>query len=188
MAAPTPSASTPPPFLPDALASLVISTYLSLPKSHHPSVRSNGVREWTPLAGIALSRPSSSSSSLLPPELLLISLGAGSKVLPVTKKSRCGDVVNDLHAEVLAARGARRWFVEEVRRCKHGAGGGWLVRREGEGQKWRLGEGVEVVMYVSTLPCESDGRLNGRDGGRVVSLSSPRRERADSRPIVLDRL
>lgn len=138
--------------LADDLASLVISTYLSLPNSHKPSIRSNGVREWTPLAGIALSRP---TTGLLPPELLLISLGAGSKVLPTSKKSKCGDVVNDLHAEVLAGRGARRWLLDELDRCEVDGGQGWLERAETGKARWRLGESVEMLMYVSTLPCES---------------------------------
>ncbi|KAL7409970.1 adenosine deaminase/editase [Mrakia frigida] len=148
------------------LASLVIQTHLSLPSSHRPALRTNGVREWTPLAGIALSRSSPSSGQQ---QLLLISLGAGSKVLPTSKKSKCGDLVNDLHAEVLAARGARRWLAEEVGRCltppslpSAGTPGDlwksdWIelrARMDGNSSKWKLKEGVEMVMYVSTLPCE----------------------------------
>jgi len=82
----------------------------------------------------------------------------------------CGDLVNDLHAEVLAARGARRWLAEEVGRCLNSAasstenvgetwGSDWVELGDGldgKSRKWKLKEGVEMVMYVSTLPCELD--------------------------------
>jgi tRNA-specific adenosine deaminase 1 len=143
--------------LPSQLASLVVEIYLALPSSHHPLPRSNGTREWTPLAGIAL-------SSLCQQQLLLISIGAGSKVLPTSKKSTSGDVLNDLHAEVLAARGARRWLLEEVARCSSSEGAEdpyqslWIQKSslsDGPG-KWTLKQGVTMEMYVSTLLCELD--------------------------------
>ncbi|CED82185.1 tRNA-specific adenosine deaminase 1 [Phaffia rhodozyma] len=134
---------------PDIVASLVVETYLSFPASCVPSKRSNGVQEWTPLAGVVLSRTTDSS-----PILKLISVGAGSKVVPTIRKSARGDIVNDLHAEILSIRGARRWILEEVGRCLNGADDDWLEQITKEGRvKWKLKTGVQVHMYISTLPC-----------------------------------
>jgi hypothetical protein len=40
--------------LADAVALLVVDTYSSLPKAGKPSVRPNGIAEWTILAGLVV--------------------------------------------------------------------------------------------------------------------------------------
>lgn len=97
-----------------------------------------------------------------------ISLGTGTKTTPFESlKGTPGDVLHDLHAEVLARRGARRWLAQRIAletQCeKRGepSSGGILdgippiLVRDPETQSWKLKEGIKVWWYVSTLPCES---------------------------------
>lgn len=137
--------------LASSLATLVTSTHALLPKPLLPLVRSNGVPEWVALAGVAL------ASSRSPAELRLVSLGAGSKVLSVDRRSTLGDVVNDMHAEVLAVRGARRWLAEEILRAVEGGGESeWMEKSRDGGReaKWKMKDGVRCSLYISTMPCE----------------------------------
>ncbi|KAG9050016.1 hypothetical protein FS837_007995, partial [Tulasnella sp. UAMH 9824] len=143
----------------DAIAQLCISAYLGLPKSFHPAPRSNGTPQWCILAGIVLSKPTtfSSSDSFLPsiePDCLkCISLGTGTKCLPEVKLPPNGDLLHDSHAEVLARRGAIRWLYEEIVRWKQGQGSSDWIERDEEHGLFDLKRGVQVHMYVSTLPC-----------------------------------
>lgn len=167
------------PSLADRIAAIVIERYLALPSSQRPQLRSNGVQEWTPLAGIVLVSPSGNETEL-------VSLGAGSKVLPTGQRSASGDLVNDLHAEVIAIRGARRWLLEEVRRllAVGNKTGRWLTQGRAGG-KWRLLDGVSLHIYVSCLPCESLGRMvtsdclvyhpDSLDSLRLISLQAEMR-------------
>jgi hypothetical protein len=104
--------------LPDTIASAAIGLHTSLPKKFKPVIRSSGVPEWTILAAIYLSIPSSSPSHAT--TILPISLGTGVKVLPSTKLPPLGDTVHDCHAEILARRGLKKWMMEEVVRLVRG--------------------------------------------------------------------
>ncbi|KAI0751461.1 hypothetical protein C8Q80DRAFT_1099847 [Daedaleopsis nitida] len=87
--------------------------------------------------------------------LQVISLGTGSKCLPASRLPKCGDALHDSHAEVLARRGAIRWFLEEIARiCATPAlacASPWISR--GADGKFALRDGVTLVMYISTIPC-----------------------------------
>jgi hypothetical protein len=179
------AASASPLSLPDTLASLAHHHHGSLPSSHHPQIRTDPscTREWTPLAALFLFHP----SQPLQPEL--ISLGAGSKVVPTSKRKEGGKQVWDMHAEMLAVRGGRRFLLDEVGRATMGVEeeglrerSRWIERgAKGEG-RWRLREGVEMHLYISTLPCESfllDGlrRLSRTDqSGRCPCSRSKERD------------
>ena len=67
-----------------------------------------------------------------------------------------GNTVHDSHAEVLARRGAVRWFLEEIHRTKtpDSSGSGSLWIHEISQGKFALRPDVLVHLYVSTLPCE----------------------------------
>ncbi|KDN50022.1 hypothetical protein RSAG8_01358, partial [Rhizoctonia solani AG-8 WAC10335] len=118
---------------PDRVARACIDEYTRHPE-FWPAPRSNGVPQFTVLAGIALYNRASR-------RLECVSLGTGSKCLPATKLPRSGEALHDSHAEVLARRAAARWFYQQL-----GQESEWVV---GTG----LREGVDVWMYVSTLPC-----------------------------------
>ncbi len=120
----------------DDVASLVLSTYAGL-KFKPPD------GQFTILAGFVLSDGETAK---------VISLGTGSKCLPATRLSRNGDALHDSHAEVLARRGAVRWFLEEISRsCDATSGSRWISR--GSDAKYELKVDVRLDMYISTVPC-----------------------------------
>jgi tRNA-specific adenosine deaminase 1 len=126
---------------PDSLALLVLEQYSSLRFQLPP-------QQYTILAGFVLARFSSKIYKI-------ISIGTGSKCLPVTRLSPLGDSLNDSHAEVLARRGAVRWFLEEVQRvcsAELGYESQWITRIDNG--RYRLRDSVTMHMYISTLPCK----------------------------------
>lgn len=116
----------------------VIETYLSL-DSRPPS----GV--YTVLAAIVLTYRT---------QIKIIGLATGSKCLPKDCLPKQGDALHDCHAEVLARRCALRWVFEEIQRsARSSTPSEWLTRQNTDGII-QLKEGVGVVMYISTPPCE----------------------------------
>ena len=120
----------------DEIADSVLSVYSRL-NPRLPEGR------WTILAAVVLS----SSSGLKP-----ISLGTGVKCLPADRLSSNGDDIHDSHAEVLARRGAIRWFMEEIGRLNSQSDCQWLLR--GGNGKFMLRDNVLVHLYVSMIPCK----------------------------------
>ncbi|KAL5641161.1 hypothetical protein ACGC1H_001594 [Rhizoctonia solani] len=118
---------------PDRVARACIDEYTRHPE-FGPVVRSNGVPQFTVLAGIVLYDQQSE-------QVECVSLGTGSKCLPATKLPKSGEALHDSHAEVLARRAALAWFYRQLEGESE-----WVVDR-------KLREGVEVWMYISTLPC-----------------------------------
>ncbi|EUC66686.1 tRNA-specific adenosine deaminase, partial [Rhizoctonia solani AG-3 Rhs1AP] len=118
---------------PDRVARACINEYTRHPE-FWPTTRSNGLAQFTVLAGIVLyDRPSD--------QIECVSLGTGSKCLPATKLPKSGEALHDSHAEVLARRAAVGWVYRQLQ-----GGSEWVV-------DGKLREGVELWMYVSTLPC-----------------------------------
>ena len=123
---------------PDTIAALVLSKYAEQ-KFKPPD------GQFTILAGFVLRSAES---------LKVISLGTGSKCLPASRLPHNGDALHDSHAEVLARRGAIRWFLEEIARsCSTSAATSTWIRRREDG-KFALREGTTLIMYISTVPCE----------------------------------
>lgn len=145
------------PSIADILAETTHRHHSLLPASHRPQRRTDAssTQEWTPLASLCLTHPSR------PFEPVLVALGAGSKVVPTCRRRGGGKEVWDLHAEMLAGRGGRRWLLDEVIRAMANGESRWIERKgqdemyEGKGivGKWRLKEGVQIHLYISTLPC-----------------------------------
>ncbi|KAJ6567234.1 hypothetical protein DFH09DRAFT_1471186 [Mycena vulgaris] len=84
----------------------------------------------------------------------IVSLATGTKCLPIERLPADGEAVHDSHAEVLARRGAVRWFLEEVGRCRSTEAfqSDWIVLCD-DG-RYALKDGARLVLYVSTVPCE----------------------------------
>jgi tRNA-specific adenosine deaminase 1 len=130
----------------DTLASTCLQAFLSLPPSCFPAPRSNGIPQYTVLAGIVL-------HSLISGNYLCISLATGSKCLPASRLPINGDALHDSHAEILARRGALRWFPEEIgRSASENYQSEWVCRAEN--RRWSIRDGISPALYVSTLPCE----------------------------------
>lgn len=146
----------------DAIVDLCTSTYISLPKSFHPSPRSNGTPQYCILAGFVLGKVDRIGVSAPPnsrlDNLKCVTLATGSKCLPKSKLSLDGQALHDSHAEVLARRGFVRWIYEEILRSQSDAFvSDWIERcsgKDGVEPRYRLQETVKVFMYISTLPCK----------------------------------
>lgn len=133
--------------LADRIAQLAITTYTSLPRNLKPTVRSNGVPEWTILSAIILSHPTPEDGDET--QLQLVSLGTGVKCLPTNRLPPCGDTLHDCHAEVLAKRGFGRYLLEEAVNSCEGRESRVIERVQ---RKFRLRVGVGVHLYISALP------------------------------------
>ena len=89
----------------------------------------------------------------------VISLGTGCKCLPATRLPPKGDALHDCHAEVLARRGAVRWFLEEAQRDGNNSMNVSLWISRGKDGLYELREDVDLYLYVSTLPCKKSTTL-----------------------------
>ncbi|KXN86320.1 tRNA-specific adenosine deaminase 1 [Leucoagaricus sp. SymC.cos] len=141
--------------------------------------------QFTVLASFYLTRPAENSGvKSNEPRFKIISLSTGTKCTPAIKYSPRGELLHDTHAEVLARRGAVRWFIEEVGRMNSSFGytSDWLAPTSGsnvskdsdENPPYRLKSNVSVHMYISTLPCgdASMGYLASTQDARMALLKS----------------
>ncbi|KAH9947307.1 hypothetical protein B0H21DRAFT_692369 [Amylocystis lapponica] len=114
-----------------------VTLYISLRFSPPPG-------QYTVLASFVLSNADS---------LKVISLATGSKCLPTSRFSKEGDALHDSHAEVLARRGALRWFLEEIQQIALSSRSEsmWICKRP-DG-RFYLKDGVRIHFYVTTVPC-----------------------------------
>ncbi|QLQ80034.1 hypothetical protein HG537_0D00340 [Torulaspora globosa] len=135
----------------DRIAALVQNAYHELSPACKPVVRSNGLKEWTVLAGtLAVSADKASGRS----QLRLISIATGVKALPDVALTRSrGRMVHDCHAEILALRGFNTVILEHINYLKENPL--WnsdLIERRSTGS-YALKSEWELALYVSTLPC-----------------------------------
>ena len=109
--------------------------------------------QYTITASFFLTHPSS-------PDCKVISVATGTKCLPTTRLPSRGEAVHDSHAEILARRGAIRWFLEEIGRCHHDTKDAsshmyqsdWICQSSQDG-RYELRADVQIHLYVSTVPC-----------------------------------
>jgi tRNA-specific adenosine deaminase 1 len=132
--------------------STILHTYSVLEYQPHGAA-------WTILASFFLSRKPDISLGTSG-EIKVISLATGTKCLPTSKLSNRGELVHDSHAEVLARRSALRWFVEEVQRVSSNGSfqSAWIT--QSSDRKYVLQVGVELNLYVSTVPCTPSIKLS----------------------------
>ncbi|KAL1681272.1 hypothetical protein EV122DRAFT_205797 [Schizophyllum commune] len=129
----------------DFVARSVLEVYAST--GYKPSNPSH----FTILAALFLYRSPALSSDT--PEFRIISLGTGTKCLPTCQLPLHGEALHDSHAEIIARRGAIRWFLEEIQRMSQSdtSCSEWLaITSEGV---YKLQDGSHVGMYISTPPC-----------------------------------
>ena len=119
-----------------------------------------------------------------PPRLRVVSLGAGTKFLraaDIDADARSGTKVRDCHAEVLARRGLKRFFYEQIRAARRREKSTsaafyanlanleeeWLVldpvfhepvvfesdRTDRRADGWRVSDEVSFHLYASSAPC-----------------------------------
>jgi tRNA-specific adenosine deaminase 1 len=84
----------------------------------------------------------------------VISLATGTKCLPTIRLPSTGEALHDSHAEVLARRGAIRWFLDEITRCgstTNPYSSSWIHALKNG--RYALRDGVQIHLYISTVPC-----------------------------------
>lgn len=136
--------------LANEIASLVLHKYSKLPSKGKPLQRSNGVKEWTILAGVVIGTGAGS--------LDCVALATGMKVLPNDDLDKCnGEMLHDMHAEILALRAFNRFVIDECLRVKTG-GESIIVQPESSTSLnipylYRIKPDVKLYLYVSEAPC-----------------------------------
>lgn len=137
--------------LADKIASEIFETYSQLPSKAKPLVRSNGVKEWTILAGVVMMTSNSN--------LRCVSIGTGVKVLPDDMMKSCnGEVLHDMHAEILALRAFNRFVIDECSRVSLGEESD-LIEPVTDSEPpvckflFKMKLNVKLFLYVSEAPC-----------------------------------
>jgi tRNA-specific adenosine deaminase 1 len=124
----------------DAIAQSIIETFNRCERGK-PTTRSNGMKEWTVLAGIV---------SIIGDVITPLVVTTGVKALPdsLIEKSQ-GRLLHDCHAEILSLRAFNRFIVDE---CGGVEESDLLYRCDGEYQ-FKLKEGIRFALYISEPPC-----------------------------------
>ncbi|CUA76839.1 tRNA-specific adenosine deaminase 1 [Rhizoctonia solani] len=158
---------------PDRVARACIDEYTRHPK-FTPAVRSNGLRQFTVLAGVVLYDRASE-------RLECVSLGTGAKCLPSAKLPKSGEALHDSHAEVLARRAAVR-----ASRCGCTC---LLYRLGGDASTSALAINQPAEMAalkaISPMPRPEKGTTaRGRDNYNALGWLRTKPARADAPPTI----
>lgn len=126
----------------------VLEAYQKLGQSCKPGTRSNGVKEWTVLAGVV-------AIDKYNDEIRLISIATGVKALPDAFLNRsCGRMVHDCHAEILALRAFNAVILDQIAYLNSNSESeADLVERTPQRQIFNLKDKWNLALYISTLPC-----------------------------------
>lgn len=126
----------------DLISKEVLKTFNNLLNRGKPTVRSNGVKEWTVLASIV---------TIDGDDVEPICLSTGVKTLPEKFRSYSkGLMVHDSHAETLSFRLLNWVLLDECEKIEDG-GSSKLVEKSGELFKWK--EGKKLALFVTEPPC-----------------------------------
>lgn len=122
------------------IADAVIAGFSSL-KSGKPTIRLNGIPEWTVLAGLVAIEDGT---------VRLLTCATGVKAMPdETRAQLTGLVLHDLHAEILCLRMFNWLIMEEV--CGRQAAD--LLEPVPDSDRFRLRLEVNLALYISEPPC-----------------------------------
>ena len=93
--------------------------------------------------------------------LQVISMGSGTRCVEGHKLSLEGQVVNDMHAEVVARRSLRRFFYSELHKFYGESGDTIFVATDG----WAVvKDHIKFHLYISTAPCGDGAQFSRGDG------------------------
>lgn len=153
---------------PNEVSKAIITKYESLPRKGKPVLKSNGVKEWTVLAGIAAliqaethndddvneARPEKDHNISI--DTLTITTGV--KALPddIVKNKSQGRLLHDCHAEILSIRAFNKFILSECRKVQEGIETSNYIEKEEEiidCYQFRLKKGIRFCLYVSEPPC-----------------------------------
>ncbi|KAF2721714.1 hypothetical protein K431DRAFT_312338 [Polychaeton citri CBS 116435] len=132
----------------DIIAECVLRAVSALPAKFKPRSLADGRKEWTPVAGIVLSKgdvrepgerylssakvTSNGRREDSTAHVTCVALATGMKCLPAAKLSLAnGNVLHDWHAEILALRAFNRWILDECKSLVESGQthGEWIGRR-----------------------------------------------------------
>ncbi|CCH44345.1 Double-stranded RNA-specific adenosine deaminase [Wickerhamomyces ciferrii] len=136
----------------DEIASVVIGAFETKKLKGKPTTRSNGVKEWTVLAGIVAIFNSNPDQY----DIGLVSLATGVKAIPemiISKYSQGGRILHDCHAEVLCIRSFNWVIANECTKVKNGEESKYIEYTDDDTLRFKLKDGIEFALYVSELPC-----------------------------------
>ncbi|CUM65368.1 uncharacterized protein PRCAT00003004001 [Priceomyces carsonii] len=137
-------------------------------KAAKPVLRSNGVKEWTVLAGVVAINISNDN-------LKTICIATGVKALPnEVRKTSNGLVVHDLHAEVLCLRLFNWFLLDECLKLKTDSKCSSEILHITDQLEFKLNSNVRLALYVTEPPCGD------------ASMGRMSRELLDSTPWELD--
>lgn len=128
------------------IASEVEKTFNQLKvKSGKPISRSNGVNEWSVMAGVV---------AVENDDITVLTVSTGVKAMPdQVRDYSLGWIVHDMHAEILSLRLLNRFLVEEIVTMESGQSHANLLE-EGDGDlRYKLREGIKLALYISEPPC-----------------------------------
>jgi tRNA-specific adenosine deaminase 1 len=140
----------------ELIAQCVLDRFNALPVKCKPRVHADGRKEWTPLSGVVVVRPSETGLVIE-----CVSVATGTKCLPSSIISQCnGQVLHDSHAEVLALRGFNRWLLQELQSMlEHPSYVSPYIYRNGDvdqepGKRpFRLADDLSIHFFTSEAPC-----------------------------------
>lgn len=140
--------------LADRISEAIVNNFNGLNiKSGKPTVRSNGVQEWTVLAGlVALIYDTNDTEE---PEIYPITMATGVKALPNTfREFSEGAMVHDLHAEILAIRLFNWFLLDECSKLvdKDVEHVSKIIERN-KCSQFKLKDGIKLALLVTEPPC-----------------------------------
>ena len=140
--------------LADRISKIIVNNFNGLKiKSGKPTVRSNGVQEWTVLAGlVALIYDTNDTEE---PEIYPITIATGVKALPNRfREFSEGAMVHDLHAEILAIRLFNWFLLDECSKLvdKDVAYASKIIERR-DCSLFKFKDGIKLALLVTEPPC-----------------------------------
>lgn len=140
----------------DRISQVVVDNFNSLHlKSGKPTIRSNGVQEWTVLSGlVALIYTTDDTED---PEIYPISSATGVKALPNRfREFSKGSMVHDLHAEILAIRLFNWFLLDECSKLTDKRDNSYSkiieTNRVSNGL-FKLKRDVKLALFITEAPC-----------------------------------
>lgn len=147
----------------DQIANAVISRFNKLPPKGKPVIRSDGIQEWTTLAGVVLETSQENS-------LQCVSLATGVKSTPDIRLDEAqGRVLHDMHAEILCLRGFNKFILTECLKLKeHGSkylekAPACISANDYPQYQYQGVSDLKIYLYVSEAPCGDSSLCNVAD-------------------------
>lgn len=162
----------------DIVVREILNEFSRLPAKGKPSVRSNGIKEWTVVASVfaiisdSIAKPK--NDTITAENVKILSIATGVKTIPeqlIEMNENKGYLVHDSHAEILALRLFNYYLLNEVLR-QEGLNStakqlpipkiSIMEKYAGCKDKYRIKKNIKLGLYISELPC-GDSSMNDKD-------------------------